>query len=545
MTMFQAVPKIFFVLLVLQRAGALTTTTLPGTRQRQRRQQMKMEYDVAIIGSGPAGSALSWALSSREKLKVALIDPKIDDESSWRNNYGSWSEEWSTLAQRMPELDLEECVDKRWKTTDCFFGGSWGIPESEKVKLDRGYVRVDRKALRKHLLERSPSVDRIKGAVNARVSAECRNVFDTSNIVHDKTGTSLTVQKDDGKEEVIRSKIVVDCTGFESRLTSRTTGRMEPGYQIAFGFEVDVAGYGDYDPEAMLLFDYRTSHLPNQEAFPPTFMYAMPMGPGKTPGSLRVFFEETVLVSRPALSIAECERRADLRLKHLGMTQVSDKEDLEFCYIPMGGPLPDKYQRIVAFGAAAAIVHPATGYQLCRCLCATTDLASALGTALRDDLAPDIAARAAYAALWSPKTSLQRDFAVFGGEFLLTLDAVDLRGWFTAFFQLPTDVWSGFLAGWPGLPGNTNHESRLSRLLFGLDMFRRLPPPVALKLTTFLLKFSLSDGDTLLRSVTPFFGDGDASFPVASVSFDDDSSFDRPIGDAVVKNEISLRASSS
>jgi len=530
-------------------------------------------YDVAIIGSGPAGSCLAWALGSREGLRVAVIDPRID--APWPNNYGSWSEEWDALAKRTPELELHQCVDHEWKTTDCFFGGSWGIPEETRTKLERGYVRVDRETLRRNVIAKSPKerVHRVQGAVNARVSSECRNVFSTNDIAHDAHGTTLTVTTSDSEKRQLRATLVVDCTGFESKLTTRT-GLPKPGYQIAYGFEADVTGYAEsgYDPEAMLLFDYRDSHLDVENEFPPTFMYAMPFGPGKTPGSTRVFFEETVLVSRPALSLAECERRAAQRLAKLGIRVVSEKTDVELCYIPMGGPIPDKHQRIVAFGAAAGLVHPATGYQLCRVLCATTDLSASIGAALKARTNPDLAARAAYAAVWPRKTSLQRDFTVFGGEFLLTLGAEDLRGWFTAFFELPTDTWAGFLAFWPGLPGNVKHETRLDRLVFGLDMFRRLPPPVALKLVAFLLSFAVTYGDQLLRSVVPFFGDGDAPFTPpsfslgdAKVATDDDtakeagvghllddeemhetpSSFDGPVGDLAVKREIAQRSAAA
>ena len=493
------------------------------------------EYDVAVIGSGPAGSCLAWALGEREGLKVALIDPSVDDENAWRNNYGSWSDEWEALRLRMPELELEDCVSHSWKTTDCFFGGSWGVPESDKVKLDRGYVRVDRKALWRKIFEKS-NVRRVRGSVDARASIDCRNIFD-KDVIHDAKGTTLTVTTLDSTLS-LRTSLVVDCTGFESHLTTRRgdwdkPATELPGYQIAYGFEVDVKDYAkSYDPEAMLLFDYRDSHLfEGNKKDPPTFMYAMPLGPGKSPNSLRVFFEETVLVSRPALSVAECKRRADLRLKKLEIHEVSEHEDVELCYIPMGGPLPDRQQRIVAFGAAANLVHPSTGYQLCRALCATTDLSSAIGAALKADKSPDAVAKSAYAALWSKKTALQRDFAIFGGEFLLQLNAVDLRGWFSAFFELNQETWAGFLAGWPGLPGNIKHETRLERLLFGLDMFRRLPPPVALKLTAFLLSFSFTQGDALLRSVTPFFGDG----PGVN---DDGLDIDFPIEDADVKREI-------
>jgi lycopene beta-cyclase len=36
-------------------------------------------------------------------------------------------------------------------------------------------------------------------------------------------------------------------------------------------------------------------------------------------------------------------------------------EEEEYCYIPMGGELPDLTQRVVGFGGAANMVHPATG----------------------------------------------------------------------------------------------------------------------------------------------------------------------------------------
>ena len=55
---------------------------------------------------------------------------------------------------------------------------------------------------------------------------------------------------------------------------------------------------------------------------------------------------------------------------------------------------------MIAFGAAAALVHPATGYQLCRMLAAAPKVADALITAHREKRTPDAAARAAYAAVW-------------------------------------------------------------------------------------------------------------------------------------------------
>ena len=137
----------------------------------------------------------------------------------------------------------------------------------------------------------------------------------------------------------------------------------------------------------------------------------------------------------------------------------------------------------------------------------------------------------------SRETVLQREFALFGGEFLLTLGAKDLRAWFAAFFAVDEDVWGGFLGGWPGLPGNHHHETRLGRLLFGLALLPRLPPSVALKLAAFVADYSLNHGLGLLRSLAPVFGDGEY--------FQVDGHERPPVGDLVVKAEIRERVAAA
>lgn len=446
--------------------------------------------DVAVVGAGPAGSALAWLLGERQGLDVALVDAAAD--APWPNNYGVWKEEWAALDALYPELGLAGCVDEEWATTECFFGGSWDMPLDERTVLDRAYCRVDREKLRGTLRARSAEK-------NVRTVAKAVAVGGgprwASNVVrgvaHDADGSTLELVDDKGTTSTLRATVVVDATGAESVLTSRRGPDVgdavpDPGYQIAYGFEALVDDLGPYADDAMLLFDYRTDHLTAAEQRDsPTFMYAMPLG--VEGGRRRVFFEETSLVARPALSVAECERRAFLRLDHIGV-KIHERfyDDVEYCYIPMGGPRPDDKQRVVA---------------------------------------------AAYGALWNRQNSLQREFALFGGEFLMTLDAEALRGWFAGFFALPQPVWAGFLAGWPGLPGNEHHESRAARLAFGVSLLPKLPPAIALKLAAFIATYSLNHGPALLRSVVPFFGDGDY--------FGEATEPDRPPpGDAAVKAEI-------
>mmetsp|Transcript_10804 Transcript_10804/g.24702 ORF Transcript_10804/g.24702 Transcript_10804/m.24702 type:complete len:630 (-) Transcript_10804:38-1927(-) len=465
--------------------------------------------DVAIVGAGPAGTLLAYLLAERHGLSVCLIDKRA--QAPWPNNYGVWQEEWDALEAKL-SLGLQECVNAQWPITDCYFGGSWDRPVEECLRLDRPYARVDRMALKGRL--QSSKVEVIEETLDAQAVA-C-NIYSGAGIQHTQTGSQLRFPS--GKTRF--AKMVVDCTGSESKLTVRRdpAGEQtspEAGFQIAYGIECIVEGNTHYDPEAMTLFDYRTDHLRKVSGWEesasksPTFMYAMPLGPAEN-GGYKIFYEETSLVARPAVSFEECRRRLYARLEHLGVTvREGSVSEEEYCYIPMGGALPTPGQRVVAYGGAAAMVHPSTGYQLCRMMAGAKEVADSLAASIKAEgtFDPNVAAAAAYGTVWSPGNIAQRDFAVFGGEFLMALDVEGLRGWFGGFFRLEEPLWAGFLAGWPTLPGNENHESWLRRITFGLQLVTKLPLPIILKLVGGIASFSLGYGPRLLRSVTPLFGE--------------------------------------
>eukprot|EP00529_Nitzschia_sp_RCC80_P016828 CAMPEP_0113483062 /NCGR_PEP_ID=MMETSP0014_2-20120614/23241_1 /TAXON_ID=2857 /ORGANISM="Nitzschia sp." /LENGTH=645 /DNA_ID=CAMNT_0000376599 /DNA_START=41 /DNA_END=1978 /DNA_ORIENTATION=+ /assembly_acc=CAM_ASM_000159 len=507
--------------------------------------------DVLVLGGGPSGCAIASLLGSGDSnLDVVVASQRYDDD--WVPNYGVWKDEWESVLDRYRGefgIPLEggkagNCTDRQWSVTDCFFGGSFDIPTDQRLRLDRPYCRVDRFALKEALSDTNNNYRVVKA--NHMSEAIGINMYSPAgSISHDEDGTTIKLQPKDTTSDpiTVRAKIVIDTTGHESTIVLKDTREpyTKPGFQIAYGaiMELDesknpsaaATSFGPYDKEAMTLFDYRTDHFDGDEVSEikatkaPTFMYAMPLQGNK------VFFEETSLVARPAVSFQECKDRCFRRLKHLGIT-VDNVVEEEYCYIPMGGALPARDQRILALGGSSAMVHPSTGYHICRMMMGATDAARAIRKELdpADGRIPNIdrAVGSAYHSLWSPENIRQRNFATFGGEFLMKQNVVGLRGFFDGFFRLPVELWGGFLAGWPGLIYNENHETWLKRIWYGVSFIVKIPPPVALDMVSSIISYSIFENLSLIQSVTPLLGEPE--------SYEYERNMDR-IGDVAAKQE--------
>ena len=172
-------------------------------------------------------------------------------------------------------------------------------------------------------------------------------------------------------------------------------------------------------------------------AAPPTFLYALPFGPD------RLFVEETVLAGLPATPFEALEGRLAARLQHLGITP-REVESEERCLIPMGVPVPPP-GRLIPFGAAAGMIHPATGYSLGHTLRMAPVVADALVTGLAQG--PAQAAQPAYATLWPREKQRLWTIYRFGLEVLMGLDLSETQAFFRAFFTLAPDLQRGWMAG--------------------------------------------------------------------------------------------------
>lgn len=395
--------------------------------------------DAIVVGCGPAGLALAGELGT---LGASVL--LVGHDVPFVNTYGVWLDEFQ-------ELGLEGTLDKVWKKSSCYF------KEGMETGVDRAYGRVDKKALRDVLLGRcvEGGVRYVNGTV---VAVE---------VVEGEMRTRVTTKAGG----VYEAKVVTLASGGAAgRFLKYETDAPSMAAQTAYGIEADVKGYADvFDSESMLFMDFRRHHTglyegtagrqrdgehPNggsgnwetgREA--PSFLYAMPEGgrDNARQGTQRVFLEETCLVAKPAVPFSVLKRRLYRRCAALGI-EVEKVYDEEWSYIPTGGPLPTRGQGIAAFGAAANLVHPATGYSIARSLRAAPAMAAAIMKGIKEKKDSVAAADVAWEALWSDEDRRQASFHVFGMELLCRLNVKETTDFFSTFFALPKRQWEGFLA---------------------------------------------------------------------------------------------------
>ena len=363
--------------------------------------------DVLIIGAGPAGLALGAALADAG-LRVGGLAPQ-DVHTPWPNTYGIWRDE-------IDELGLAHLLGPRWTNCVVYAGG-------RRHDLGREYGLFDNSRLQAHLLARGE-----RGGMVWRQGKAQR-------IEH--TASASTVTDADGARWPAR--VVVDASGHKAALVQRPA-QTAVAQQVAYG----VVGAFSTAPVAanqLVLMDYRTDHLrPEELAAPPTFLYAMDLGQG------RYFVEETSLASYPAVSFDFLRNRLQRRLDHHGI-RVAAVEHEERCLFPMNLPLPYSDQPLLAYGGAASMVHPASGYQVGAALRRAPPLARALAAALADPAAaPAQVARAGWQTLWPRAAVRKHQLYSFGLQSLLRCDAPTLSAFFGAFFQLPHPHWAGYLS---------------------------------------------------------------------------------------------------
>lgn len=341
----------------------------------------------------------------------------------WGNTYGIWGEE-------VDSLGLSHLLSHRWQETISHFGLGDDDPESQanrRVLHGRDYGLFDRQRLQQHWLDTCA-----RHGVQIQTGAAAA-------ISHDRMTSSVTCVAGD----VITARLVIDATGHKPAFVRQQSNAVVAG-QAAYGV---VARFARAPIAAgqFVFMDYRCHHLSaDQRHEPPSFLYAMHLGDD------RFFVEETSLALAPAVPFDVLQQRLAQRLQHTG-AEIASIEHEEFCLFPMNPPLPVLNQRVVGFGGAGCMVHPASGFMVGSLLRRGPQLADTIAAALAPGHSGSTAltgtevARQAWGALWPAEQRLKRAFYCFGLQKLMGFDQERLRHHFEAFFQLPADDWFGFL----------------------------------------------------------------------------------------------------
>lgn len=345
----------------------------------------RAEPDLLVVGGGPAGRALA-AAAARHGLRTTLLDRAPD--APWRATYASWSAE---LPEDLPPSVVAATATGR------------AIARTEH-RLGWRYAVLDVPALRTHL------------------DAELATAGVTVRAGQAVGGDGGAVRLADGTQ--LRAAVVVDAGGHRQPLRAPAP-RRPAAEQTAFGLVVDArAAASLVGPGEALFMDWRQDH--GRPGWP-TFLYAVPLGGGA------VLLEETSLARRPALDLPTLRARLLARLAAHGVVPGPDAR-VEKVRFPVDTPR-HATPGVLGFGAAAPLVHPATGFSVATALGMAPAVAEAI--ARRLPAGPRAALREARAVVWPRGAVAVHRFRRVGLEALLRMPPADVPGFFEVFFALP------------------------------------------------------------------------------------------------------------
>ncbi len=362
---------------------------------------MAKVYDIGVLGSGPAALSIAAAFA-RRGASVALIAPAPD--LPWQSTYCLWADE---LPSAMTHL-----AERVWDRASV-------VTPLGRRQLGRPYLKLHTPEFQTFCWDSFlTDAARVLPGRATKLEAE---------------GDETCIQVDDGS--TVRVRVPVDASGANSPFVRRVS-RREPAFQTAFGLTLRAANHG-FDEHEMVLMDFHPACKDAGE--PPSFLYVLPLGGD------RVFLEETSLARRPGVRIDLLRSRLEARLSSLGL-QTAERLSEEHCSIAMGLGLPVTRQPVLPFGAAAAMVHPTSGYSIAHALRKADAVAAAVLQGL-DSGGAEAALAAGSATLWPRAQRAAWELYGFGLETLLNMKTPEMTRFFDVFFALPTEAWSGFLAG--------------------------------------------------------------------------------------------------
>lgn len=365
--------------------------------------------DVAVIGDGPAGSALARAC------RLAGVEAVlIGDDAPWTATYSTWTDDLADPSA-VELVDVDAVVAT--VSPEVWAHGA------RAHLLRRAYATFDNLRLRSAL---RTDVDHRIARANSVTPAD----------VGDDVGHRIELD-DDG---VVHARVVVDATGWPARF-ARRGGEQAPAWQTALGVVLPAPPDGDLGRPTFMDFRSVVDGSGTPSSIGPhgvtTFCYSLPMADGW-------LVEETVLAARPAIEPIALLPRLAARLGRHPDDVLADAVRTEYVRIPLGGSRPGPEQPVIAFGAAAGYVHAATGFSVAASIRAAPRVAASIQQALM--VGSGVADPAPIAdAVWPAAMRRTRVLHDFGLEVLLDLDDDEIRAFFDAFFDLPIEDWTAYL----------------------------------------------------------------------------------------------------
>lgn len=365
---------------------------------------------MCVVGAGPAGTALAGACA-RLGLTTALVD--VAPDRPWTATYGMWS----------PELPPE-------------------LPAGVVAARAAGRVR----AVSDRLLGWEYAVLDVP-ALQAHLSGELSGVRVYAGRVVESPKPGI-VALADGTE--LRASVVVDAGGQARPLNRRRRGR-ERAAQTAYGMFLDEELAAPLiEPGEALFMDWRQEH--GEDGWP-TFLYVIPLGGG------RVLVEETSLARRPGLPLPTLHRRLCARLDRYGIAPPADAP-VERVAFTVDHPR-HRASGVLGFGAAAPLIHPATGFSLATSLRLAPQVAAALAARLPRE--PENAIAAARETVWPRSARVVHHLRRVGLEALLRMPPADVPAFFEQFFELPERHRWTYLTARDDVAGNVAALTHLFR----------------------------------------------------------------------------------
>ncbi len=344
------------------------------------------DLDVVVAGAGPAGLSAAAACAAAG-LRTALVAPVL---RPWPATYCLWDDE---LAAAAPALGLDPAAVAATGSPTVVRTGAGG-----ERRLTRRYAQLRNDVLHAELLDRFRQAggEVVPARVTGLRADEGREVADLDD------GTAL------------QAGVVLDARGG-----GPGTARQRAWGEVVRGPVEDLV-----PPGGALLMDWTALAAPGA---PPAFLYGLHRDDGT------VLLEATSLAARPPVPLTDLRSRlAGLFTAH-GLRPAGDPERVT---IPLD-PLPRAGGPGTPLGAAAGLVHPATGYSVASSL--------RLGPRVASALAAGGDGRAVRRVVRAARPRATAALLGLGLEVLLSLDGPATDAFFAAFFRLPERSWAAYL----------------------------------------------------------------------------------------------------